>query len=400
MNILLIGAGSNRNLAINTFLENEDKLFIVDNVNSNYLKFAHEFSTVSDFRNYNEVYRVSLDLAIRNNIDAIITFSDPCLLVVGELSQQLRIPNLTPKCAAIAHNKDLMREEFLKAGLDIPLFKVINNEKELKSGLEVIKFPAIIKPSNRAGSIGVSKVNNLDESIIGFRNAWDGRLLGKGVVLLEEFIEGDEISVESVTKNGKTHIVAITKKIVSESGYFYEIGHCLPYDQYTDAQLVKEVVAKALQTINFTHGIAHSELIVTKEGVKIIEVNGRAAGDYIIDLIYYAKGLNMYQLLRDLYLDSEDLDGKYFSNVNNKYAAIQFFETPPGYLKEVKIPETDLEKKNIKDFSLYFTENEYLPPITSSIGRRGHVIATSESLDEVESTVEEIVQKLLFILEE
>jgi hypothetical protein len=110
---------------------------------------------------------------------------------------------------------------------------------------------------------------------------------------VEECVEGEEISVDSVVRDGEVTALFIGRKVVGYPPYREEIGH---YVDANDPLLFDPVLAKALQqthsALGFADGWTHTEFMLTDSGPQLIEVNGRLGGDMIPYLGMLARGID------------------------------------------------------------------------------------------------------------
>jgi len=170
----------------------------------------------------------------------------------------------------------LMRERFNKYNVASPKHFVTILDKPKN-----INYPLIVKPVDRSGSRGVAKVSSNDEMLTAIRNAKDESLSGE--VIIEQFIEGNEISVECISWKGKHYLLAITDKVTTGEPNFVELAHHQPTQLLFDLQkLIREETFKALDALDIKFGASHTEFKITSKGeIFIIEVGARMGGDFI-----------------------------------------------------------------------------------------------------------------------
>jgi biotin carboxylase len=201
--------------------------------------------------------------------------------------------------ARISTNKFLMRESFKKAGLNCPQYFLIKPKSNLSAIGKKIRYPSIVKPVDRSGSAGVSKVNSEQEFLFSARVAIENSLVKEAIV--EEFIEGVEVSVEMISFKGVHYELAITDKETSGPPHFVELAHHQPSNLPADLQkeIFKET-RKGLNALNIEFGASHSEFIVSSKGVFVTEIGARMGGDFIgSDLVFLSTG---YDFLKDTIL--------------------------------------------------------------------------------------------------
>ncbi len=149
-------------------------------------------------------------------------------------------------------------------------------------GQEPLFFPCIVKPVSGAAKEGVSFVANKDEFAKAIRYA-QGDNGEKKKILIEEFIEGREVSVESISSHGNHFVIQVTDKDSTGAPHFVEIGHHQPANISNDLRnRIDSVVPKILQAVEFQNGATHIELkINNKNEIYLIEINPRGGGDEI-----------------------------------------------------------------------------------------------------------------------
>jgi len=163
--------------------------------------------------------------------------------------------------------------------LEIPCAKQILLKKketiDIERILETIKLPCIVKPNNGGSSIGVSKVNYIDELEKKIKIAFNE----DDQVLIETFLEGQEVSVGVINRNGKRIILPITE-IISENELFdYNAKYLGESQEITPGNISKEseelihkYIAKIYDNIEL-NGITRSEFIIVNKIPHILETN-------------------------------------------------------------------------------------------------------------------------------
>lgn len=107
-------------------------------------------------------------------------------------------------------------------------------------------------------------------------------------VLIEEFIEGNEISVEVASYGGKHEVVQITEKIASQPPHFSEMGHHQPAALSNAVwSTIEEVVPRVIDAVSYSNGLSHIEMKYNDRGVYVVEINPRGGGDYISGVLTY-----------------------------------------------------------------------------------------------------------------
>lgn len=208
----------------------------------------------------------------------------PCVYYVAE---GLGSPCNSKECQAITANKYTMREQMKKCGVSIPAYKAITSRDEPFN----IPFPVIVKPADNGGSRGVTLVRSQAELDAALDRAFD--YSKNQVVMIEQFIEGREFSIESISYRGKHYILQITDKVTTEAPYFVELAHHQPAQlnqkQWDD---IKTLTLKMLDALKIENSAGHTEIKMDANGVPyVIEMGPRMGGDYISsDLVRLSTG--------------------------------------------------------------------------------------------------------------
>ncbi|MFE6822271.1 acetyl-CoA carboxylase biotin carboxylase subunit family protein [Streptomyces sp. NPDC057690] len=165
-------------------------------------------------------------------------------------------------------------------------------------------YPVVVKPRGRAGSAGVLRADSDDDVREAFHHALVDSVLGLEAwsvtgALVEEYLQGPEIGVETVVcAPGQIRIVAVTRKTLGPEPQFQEIGHSVDAaDPLLHDSALAGVVTAAARALRLSRGVLHIELRLTSDGPRVIEVNGRPAGDLIPLLVERATGVNLPQAL-------------------------------------------------------------------------------------------------------
>ena len=212
-------------------------------------------------------------------IDGILTIaSDLAVPTVNYIAHELGLPGNDFLWSGPMTNKFLMRQAFEGAGIPSPGFHRVFSDNNLPI---IGDTPLIVKPTDRSGSRGVEKVSSQEEleQAVGF--AREQSL--EGAAIIEEYVEGREISVESISFEGRHYILQITDKVTTGAPHFIELAHHQPSNLPDYIQnRVRELVPRVLDALHISIGASHTEIKITAEGqLKVIETGARMGGDFI-----------------------------------------------------------------------------------------------------------------------
>ena len=231
-----------------------------------------------------------LEVCQMQHIDGICTIaSDVAAPTVAYVANEMGLIGNSYESAVKANNKYLMRNAFVAAGVPCPQYKmVISIEKALR---ERWTYPLIVKPSDRSGSLGVTKVQTTTELSPAIEKAIGVSF--KKQAMVEEFIDGREISVECISFQGNHYPLQITDKVTTEAPHFVELEHHQPSTLSPEMfEKIYGITKRALNALGITNGASHSEYKITKDGrIAVMEIGGRMGGDFIgSDLVRLSTG--------------------------------------------------------------------------------------------------------------
>ena len=303
-------------------------------------------------------------------INGVLTIaSDLAVVTVNYIARIMSLVGNSMECARVATNKFEMRQRFDSFGVASPKYCLFRNLESLPVD---VRFPLIVKPVDRSGSLGVAKVDCVQELLSAAQNAHIYSFSME--VIVEEFIEGREISVECISYHGKHYLLAITDKITTSAPYFVEIAHHQPAEISVELQhKIEKLTFAALDALQIENGASHTEIKITaEENLFVIEVGARMGGDFIgSHLVQLSTGYDFLQGVIDVSL------GKFSSpdvtNFKNNSAGVCFLSEESLYLKSIiknweKYPEI-VETKLL---------NENISPLRSSSDRSGYLIYKGE----------------------
>ena len=318
-----------------------------------------------------------LELAVREKVDGILTTSEYPVNVVSYVGEKLGLPAMSREVAAICTNKSRQREIFAAAGLNVPYFKLIGPEEGLG---EFTDFPYVVKPVDSSASRGVTMVHERGELEKAVSLARETSR--SGLVLVESVIGGQEFSVETLTRDGKTEIITITEKMTRGSDTFVEDTHIQPARiSPEDWKIISEEVLKGIKAVGLNNCPSHTEVKLCSGKAYIIEMACRLGGDYITsDLVPLSTGVNMLGNLFALSLGEKiDAEAKF-----HKCSCVQFLN------------ESNYERciGFIDSGDPHIVRSEVLPysnaPIVDSGGRLGYIILQAEEMAEIEEILKKI----------
>jgi len=327
------------------------------------------------------------EIRARERIDAILTFSEFYVATVAEVAARLGFRYLAPAAARICRNKPETRRVLRDVGLPTPGFWLAASVDEAVRVAGLVPYPAVVKPPADSSSKGVRLVRDAGELLAHFDrlHAWRANDRGQaltGEVLIETFLSGPELSVETLTlAPGRTHVVGVTAKHLSPPPLFVEVGHDFPaaLPAALRERLAGAAVA-ALDAVGFDFGPAHTEIRLTEAGPVVVEINPRLAGGMIPELIRHATGVDLLAAFLDQLLGrSPEL-----APCRAETASIRFLTADrPGRLAGVEGVAAARRLASIRDVAVARPAGSPVRPAEEAADRLGYVLASGADREQV-----------------
>lgn len=235
-----------------------------------------------------------LKKAKKYNIDAILTSATELGNITAcYVGEKLKLNTNSYKTALNTTNKTLMKKIFFDNKLKTAKYQVITNKKELK---EWNSFPCIIKPSDSSAGRGLSYAISTKELLSFYAKA--KKYTSDAKIIVEEYIKGEQYSIETISSNSKHQIVTINREFIHNKPHIMERSHTIPAK--IDKKIKKKInkiVHKILNAFHIKYGASHIEIKVTdKKEIYIIELASRTGG-MRSEMINLAYGISYSQLL-------------------------------------------------------------------------------------------------------
>jgi biotin carboxylase len=350
-----------------------------------------------------EELKATIDTRVlMEDVCGITTTSEFYLETVATLAATYGLVGNSPRAVARCRDKARTRLCLRDADVRQPRFAIISDPADVPNALLACGLPCVVKPVDDTGSHDVrfcqthAQAHAQAARILAARTNVRGQHTAR-TVLLEEFLDAPEYSVETLTWQGNTICVGVTEKHLSGFPFFVESGHVFP------APLAKETLAEltttvthALQALGISHGATHTEVKLTAQGGAIIEVNARLAGGMIPELIRYTTG-------RDLVAEHLMMaTGQPPAPVTppHGFAAISFLlSETPGILQKVQGLEQAQAMEGIVHLELTATPGAHVAPPRSAYDRLGFVIACGQTYPEVAARLQKAMTTIRLVIE-
>lgn len=367
---------------------------------------------VSDYIIYSEINNIDklisdiAEFGTLHEIVGVLSFAEACIEQASAVAEALGLNGPSFGAIKVCRNKYLTRIMTKEKGVPSPNFFIAKSLDEIKCKIKGVKFPVIVKPLNLAGSCGVTRIDNIselnekyDELILKRKNSSIKKVLDdttEGYWIVEEYIEGFEISVESYTYNGYTEVITIHDKILPvEAPYFTEGMSATPSPRIKIdlEKKIKEITKNALKAVNFDNGVSHVEFRVTNDEPVLLEINGRPGGGLILESVYYSTGIKLNEALVKICLGIDPKESVKY----RKPSVVSHISPPEGKILEIE--GVNLLKNN-KELSIFQQRVKAGDIIKTSSAQLGVVIlATGNDIKYLIELIKNETSKINFIME-
>ena len=374
--LMIIGASVLQLPAIKRAKELGHYVAVADfNPNAIGIPYADEYYNVSTI-DQEGVYQAAKTFGA----DGIMTLAtDMPMRSVAYACKKLGLMGICYDTAVKATDKGEMIKAFEAAGVEHPWYYILSDPNDALP--EGITFPCITKPTDNAGSRGVMLVSSRQELEAALAySAENGR---SGAVIVEEYMQGPEVSVEIIVWQGTPHVLQITDKLTTGAPHFVEMGHSQPSRLApAEQEKVRDLACRAVKAVGIDNGPAHVEIMLTKEGPKMVELGARMGGDCITShLVPLSTGIDMIKATIDICLgQAPDIEAKF-----QKGSAIRFFDAPHGTITAIEGVEEVKAIPGVQEVSFTKQVGDTTGTIGASTDRAGFVIAQSDTWQEAVS---------------
>lgn len=250
--------------------ENLPPYFLKSHVAKNYVKCIVNTSLNNTLRQINK-YDV-LD---------VIPGSDPGVRLADKISNALKINENNPSLAEARQDKYVMIQTLADVGLSSIRQIYTNSLNELVIWASALPKHFVVKPRNSTGVNGVFLCHSIEELISAFHKSLKSKTVyGKNEpkVLVQTLLKGSEFIVNSVSHNKKVHIFEVWR--VKRDKTKTPILRTMDLLQLSDVDYRIILYAKKiLDNLGLYNGPCHMEIMMTKNGPELIEINARMHGD-------------------------------------------------------------------------------------------------------------------------
>ena len=263
---------------------------------------------------------------------------------------------------------------------------------EANEAAEQLGLPLVIKPSDNMGARGVRMITEKEQIEQAFVEA--RRASVSGMIIMEEYMEGPELSIDMLVHDGTIHVVGIADRIIEGAPYFIERGHILPSalpKEVTDQAI--EVMKQGIHALGIDIGAAKGDIKITPSGPKIGELAARLSGGFMSGFTYpLATGVNLMKAALKICIGEDPGD---LSPVFNKVSADRAVIPEPGVITDIRGVEEAERIPGVDRIFTWFDLGDEMKPVRSNMGKFANILASADTreqlnelLDHAQSTIQ------------
>ena len=399
--ILCIGGGNESIIGIQECIRLGYKIVLADkSKKSPALKFCKIFIHESTKNPIKIIKKIPRN--IKKNIKGVVCFGNDVAITVNTIAKKLKLNFYNINSAKILSNKLLTRIFLKKNKFSTIKFVKITSLKKLK--LSINKFKkGVLKPIDNSGARGVQiiDIKNYDLNEI-YKHSM--RFSKKKVCIFEEYIDGDQISTESLIYKNKSYTIGISDRNYIDNKKFYpyliENGSDMPskYEKKLKKK-IDNLMIKIARKLKIDNCILKGDLLIKNGKIFIIEIAGRLSGGYFSSIMIPSSvGVNLLKcaikLATNKNLEKSDYAIKYIKPITQRY----FLLNENGIIKKISLPKKLLKNKKLIFKELTIKKNSKISKITNHSDRLGNIIVTGKSKSDAIKFAENIIKKSVFTL--
>ncbi len=382
---MIIGGGLLQVPVIQTAKEMGLATIVTDYNKSAYgLKIA-DYPIIMSTRDIEGTVRVARAFNDHIAIDGVITVGTDASMTVAAVAGAINLSGIKFENALAATNKLKMRQRFEEHCVPSTGFMGCWTKEESFIAVKDLGLPVVVKPTTNMGARGVTRVNHKDNLEKAFNLAKQNSPSGE--VIIEQYIEGYELSIDALIFNNKFYVSGIADRIIQYSPYFVEIGHIMPSNK--PKQVIEEairVMKSGTKALGLDIGAAKGDIRVNSDGAKIIELAARLSGGFMSAYTYpYSTGVN---LIKNAILIALGEEPKEMTPVLDNTSVEMAIIPEPGIVKSIYGVDNAKALKGVKNVFINVQEGDIVRTPTNNIEKSGHIISVAKTRDEALKIIE------------
>ena len=372
----------------------------------------------ADVRNIKQSVEKAKEINKLVHIDGVIAIVEHAVPTAAAIAEELGLTYISTETAFKARNKYEMKNAYRSHNIKVANYELISTLEEAIAFSNKQGYPIIIKPIIGGGSICVLKINSEEElkenfdkvkkeiiDIYGIDSIYQQTInkYGDRVVLIEEYIDGTEMSVESINFDGSTDVIAIhEKEMFNEINIFPEAYFCTPASFSNDIQQeIIETTKRSNKALGINYSLTHTEYRLTKDNqLYIIETGARMGGGPIFESVLNSTGVNMMHALLDISLNKKPVYVK--NKVQKPIASYLYYSLIENDSKIVDMHYEDLQDvinhPNLIKLYLYRKKGDIIKKSHQTMSH-SHMSVTGKTREDAIELTHTLAKKFHFDME-
>jgi biotin carboxylase len=307
--------------------------------------------------------------------------------IAARVAERMGLPH--PIDAAVANravSKQRQRELLAAAGVPQPSWHLVSEPEE---GLPI---PSVVKAPDRQGQKGLTLVGSEEELPAAVARAIEQSR--SGVAIVEEVVDGPEVTVNAFSLRGDLHPLTVTDRLTADPPAFgVALAHVWPSEAGSPAA---EVAEAAVSALGIENGPSYTQLRIGPDGPQVIEVAARLGGGHDAELAELALGVDLNGLALQVALGEPIWSAALRAVPQVGGAVVRFLVPPEGVLKEVEGAEEARAVEGVQDVRIYREPGHVFGPFRRGADRAGAVLATGDSREEALERADEAARLIRF----
>lgn len=317
-------------------------------------------------------------------IHGVMTIANDVALTVSIVSNALNLPGISLESSKKVSDKLLMKNAFKLSGVSTPWFTSVKNLNELKKIISSNIFNRfVIKPSDGRGARGVILIDKNTDLKWAFSEA--KKYGSSGKIILEEFINGLQLSTESFLLNGKVFTPAISERNYEDLEkffpYFIENGGTIPANINKNMKIkIDKLIKDGAKALGVSEGIVKGDIVINSDGTPmIIELALRLSGGWFAShQTPAATGVNLVDIVISHALGKK-ISAQSLLPKKKMATAIRYWFPEPGKIKEI-IGENNLKKlKGLIAYGFLKKKGDIQKKVKMHADRFGYIMVTAKN---------------------
>lgn len=310
---------------------------------------------------------------------AVLTVGTDASYTVARCAERLGLPGISPQAALAATDKALMRNVLRREKVPVPDFEVIDTYPKAVDALERLGSDCVIKPLRSMGARGVRRIFNLDDLKEGFEQAV--RFSKDGQVILEQYIDAPELSIDALVYHGEVFITGVADRIIEYDPFFVETGHIMPSQLPSDwTSFAVDTFKKGVAALGISHGAAKGDIKISGNACYIGEIAARLSGGFMSAYTYpLSSGVDLMTNMVRIALGREP---KHLEPKKNWVSIERAVIAPPGMIQSIEGVDAARKVPGVEQVFFDAKAGDRVKPPVNNLDKCGHVIVACSSYEE------------------